>query len=407
MNIVVKRALTAFLSLLLIIYVGYQGYCALYNPIRTTRANSGTYEDIIKADCFVLHEETVINAAANAKSSGVIDYVRQDGENVAKGGEVAAVYKTEQDAANHRKVKSLNEQIFLYENMGDSSNASTIDIDVLSSEIQRNFLELSKAADSSKVSSIDAIKSDMLSLLNKKQLATGEVSDFDTQISDLKKQLSAISEKTGTQIGKITAPEAGYFVSSVDGYENAYDYSDALSITASDIEKLLTSKASENKDAVGKIISSYESYIVCTVSANDAYKLHVGNSVQLRFMLSSQAPLTVTVAAINKNSSGVAVVFKCSTMTSTLAAIRKQAVEIVVNSFTGIKVLNSNVHVVNGAKGVFIRSGDIVKFKKINPIYSGTGYTVSKIDASEQDNLQVYDEVIENGDDLYDGKIIK
>lgn len=407
MNIVVKRLLTAVLSLLLIVYVGYQGYCALYNPIRTTRAYSGTYEDVIKTDCFVLHEETVIDSAASSKSSGVIDYVREDGENVAKGGEVAAVYKTEQDAASHRKIKNLQEQIEIYENMGDSSNASTIDIDVLNSEIQTSFLELSKAADSSDVSRIEQKKADMLSLLNKKQLATGEISNFDAQIAELKKQLSELSSKSGDKISSITAPEAGYFVSSVDGYENAYKYSEALSITASDVRKLLDLKATGDEDAVGKIISSYESYIVCTVGTNDAYKLHVGESVQMRFLLSSQAPLKVTVAAMNKSSSGVAVVFKCPTMSSTLATIRKQTVEIVVDKFTGIKVLNDDIHVVNGEKGVFVRSGDIVKFKKIDPIYSGAGYTVCAINASDDDYLQIYDEVIENGDDLYDGKIIK
>lgn len=403
MNTVVKRLLTALLSLLLIIYVGYQGYCALYNPIRTTRASSGTYENLIKANIFALHNETVITS----DKSGVIDYVRRDGESVAKGGEVAAIYKTEQDAANQRKIQSLNDQIELYQQMGNSTNASSIDIDVLSSEIKKSFLELSEAADSGEVSNIDTIKSDMLSLLNKKQLATGEVINFNTQIAKLQKQCLALSKKTNSQTGTISAPEAGYFVSSADGFENAYDYANAQSITASDVKKLLSAKASATSDTAGKIISGYESYMVCVLSANDAYKLNVGGSVQLRFLLSSQPQLTVTVAAINKNSSGVAVVFKCTTMTSALAVIRKQTVEIVSDSYTGIKVLDSYVHVINGVKGVFVRSGNIAEFKKLEPIYSAAGYTVSAIDTAKPDSLQVYDEIIENGDDLYDGEAIK
>jgi hypothetical protein len=403
MNTVVKRLLTALVSLLVISYVGYQAYCAFYNPIKTMRANSGTFEDVIKTEGFVLHDETVITS----NRSGVIDYIRNDGENVAKGGEVAAVYKTDQDAANFRKIQSLNDQIQKYQQAGSSTNVESIDIDILGSEIQKSFLELSAAADSTDVAEIAAIKSDMLSLLNKKQLATGEVTNFNTQIAQLQKQCSALSKETSAQTGTICAPVAGYFVSSADGFENAYDYTKALSITDKDVKKLLSAKASVKSGAVGKIISGYESYIVCGLSADDAYKLHVGGSVQMKFLLSSQPAVSVTVAAINKSSSGVAAVFKCASMSSALAGIRRQTVEIVDASYTGIQVLDSFVHVIGGTKGVFVRNGDIAQFKKLDPIYSAAGYTVSSINNTKTGYLQVYDEVIENGDDLYDGKVIK
>ncbi len=94
-------------------------------------------------------------------------------------------------------------------------------------------------------------------------------------------------------------------------------------------------------------------------------------------------------------------------MNSALSVIRRQTIEIVANSYTGIKVSDSDVHIVNGEKGVFVRYGSIVQFKKIDEIYSAPGYVVSNIDPTSQGNLQVYDEVIENGDDLYDGKVIK
>ena len=140
---------------------------------------------------------------------------------------------------------------------------------------------------------------------------------------------------------------------------------------------------------------------------NDAYKLHVGSTVKMRFLLSSQPEVNVTVAAINKSADGTAVVFKCTTMTGAIASIRRQTVEIVDGSYSGIKVPDGFVHIIDGTKGVFVRSGDIAQFKKIDTIYSAAGYTVSAVDSSKEDYLQIYDEVIENGDDLYDGKVIK
>jgi len=93
-------------------------------------------------------------------------------------------------------------------------------------------------------------------------------------------------------------------------------------------------------------------------------------------------------------------------MSSQLAVIRRQAVEIIAGTFTGIKVSDQFIHIVNGVKGVYVRKGNKVVFKKLDSIFSSSGYTVSAI-KDDSDYLQIYDEVIENGDDIYDGKVIK
>lgn len=402
MNTAMKRALTFLVSLVLIVYVGYQAYRVLYNPLKTLRVTSGTYEDVIKTDGFVLHSETVISQKVN----GVVDYVRQDGESVAKGGEVAAVFASEKDAENQRKIQMLESEIQSYQSIGSSANVDAIDVDVLNSELEKKFLELSKASDNDDVDSILTLKTELLSLFNKKQLVTGEISNFNAQINSLSKQKAELERSTGSKIGSITSPDAGYFVSSVDGLENAYNVNDILSISASDVKRLLSAKTSKPADAVGKIITGYDTYIVCTIDADEAYNLHVGDSLKLRFLLSSQGEIPVTVSAINKDSSGVALVLKSTVMTGALAVIRHQTVELVVGKFNGIRVPDAFIHIVGGSKGVFVREGSIVKFKKLNPIYSSSGYTVSAL-GSDESYLQIYDEVIENGDDLYDGKVIK
>lgn len=402
MNGAVKRVITVMVSLVIISYVGYQAYNALYRPIRTMRAQSGTYENIIKTRGVVLHQETVIPAS----QGGVIDYLRANGEDVAQNGEVAYIYRTEQDAANRRRIQSLNDLISEYKQMGDSTSAESIDIDVLSAEIKNSFVNLCAAADGGKVTDIAPAKADMLALLNKKQLATGQITNFNAQLAALNAKVAALQNTTGDKIGTIYAPQAGYFVAETDGFENAYDYNNVASVTAEDVQKLLSRRIAPQQGSAGKIISNYESYIVCTLNPDDAYDLHVDDTVRLRFLLSAQPSVTVTVTAINKDSSGVAVVFKCTEMTSALAVIRRQDMEVVANSYTGIEVPNGFVHVVNGEKGVFVREGSIVQFKKLSAVYSAAGYTVSGIE-TDPGYLQVYDEIIENGDDLYDGEIIK
>jgi len=402
MNTTVKRILTFVVSLILIVYVGYQAYRALYNPLKTTRVTSGTYEDIIRTDGFVVRSETVLTSS----QSGVLDYIREDGESVSKNGEVAAIYSSEKDARNQRKIKELDKEIQSYTHAGNSESVEFVDVNALDSEIKKKFLELSGAADSADVRTAVERKNELLSLLNKKQLVTGDVTDFNAQIEKLKKQRDQLASSTGPKIGSITSPAAGYFVSSVDGFENMYSFDKILSITAKEVKNLLAANPKKPADAVGKVITGYDTYIACVIDADAAYSFHVGDNLKLRFLMSSQGNIPVTVSAINKDSSGVAMVLKCNTMSSQLAVIRRQAVEIIAGTFTGIKVSDQFIHIVNGVKGVYVRKGNKVVFKKLDSIFSSSGYTVSAI-KDDSDYLQIYDEVIENGDDIYDGKVIK
>lgn len=403
MNVVVKRLLTALLSLLLIVYVGYQGYCALYNPFRTTRATSGTYQDTITADSIVLHAETPVTYSGG----GVLDYTREDGEDVSKGGEVAAVYNSEEAAENSRKIKSLQSELDLYSKISSTSSANSIDIDVINSKITSSFLELCEAAGSSDTTKIDEKKTELLSLLNKKQIATGKENDFSKQIENLKNKINKLSQSASKQSNSVNAPISGYFVSKADGYENCYDVSKVGSITPKEVKSLIDSKPKNVENSVGKILSDYETFIAVTLSQDDSYKLKEGESVKVKFLYSSVPNVSATVYAINKDSEGTAVVLRFTDLSSSLCTLRKPKIEIVTSNFTGIKVTNGCIHIVNGVKGVFVRNGNLVNFRKIQPIYSAQGYTVSQIMDSDSTYLQVYDEIITNGDDLYDGKTIK
>ena len=111
--------------------------------------------------------------------------------------------------------------------------------------------------------------------------------------------------------------------------------------------------------------------------------------------------------AINRCSDGYAVALECGTMTDKLSVIRKQNIQIIASEITGVKVPNSMIHVVNNTPGVYVLEGNTIVFRKIQPQYTGNGYTVSAVDPSDDSLLQVYDEAVVNGDNLYDGKVVK
>ena len=63
-------------------------------------------------------------------------------------------------------------------------------------------------------------------------------------------------------------------------------------------------------------------------------------------------------------------------------------------------------------RGVYVKLGNSVSFREIFPIYSGENIVISDTDknltpfSNEFGKLEVYDEIIVEGANLYDGKII-
>jgi hypothetical protein len=401
MSSFLKKLITVLLSLLLFAYIGYRAYLAFYHPLRTVKAQSSVVQDMVTVSAVMLHNDSVIQGSTDG---GVIDYIRSDGERVPKGGVVANVYASSQDAQKAVRLQNLNAKIAKLQQEQSSKDVSAGDITMLDSEIDSGVITLSDAASSSGLETLSDAADKLLDLFNRKQIATGTVKDYTAEIASLNSQAAALGAVN--PVRSIASPLSGCFVSSADGFEGIYDTSKIDTINAADVSKLLSLKPTVKSGSVGKIVSDYKWYIVCNVSNNDSFKFTKGAQMSVQFPMSSQNAVPVTVKAVNKSSSGCAIALECGYMTGKLAVMRRQQVEIVSSEVNGIKIENDSINIVNGVKGVFILKGNTVAFRRIEPVYSGNGFTVSAVDTTDSKRLQVYDSVIIGGDDLYDGKIV-
>ena len=400
-----KRFFTVVLSLLLIAFVGYQVFNVIYNPIATQNVTLQTIENKIATKGYVLNNEQVITE--NVK--GIIDYTLNDGDRVSKGGIVANVYPSSLQAENELKIRELDNKIKQLQINGATGDNMTVDINMLDAQINQKFLELSTNAKTSYVEGIGGTMADFLNLLNQKQIATGKASNFDKKLSELQSMRNSLAAQQSTNISSIASPVAGYFVSHIDGYEGMFDFNNALNITATQIDGLISAKTpSVTTNAIGKVISSYEWYLTCSLSTELAQKLSINGKVQIKLPFSNMAYIPATVVAMNKeNGINFAVVLKCDYMSSDLAEMRICNIEIVADSITGVKIDTKNIHIINGVKGAYVLMGNTAKFKKIDVVYAGDSFIISKLDTADRKSLQVYDEVILRSDNLYDGKIIR
>ena len=86
---------------------------------------------------------------------------------------------------------------------------------------------------------------------------------------------------------------------------------------------------------------------------------------------------------------------------------RRETIQIRLKEYTGLRVASSAVRVVDGVRGVYVLSGIAAKFKPVNILYSNANFTICETDTTKSSSLKLYDEVIVEGKDLYDGKMVK
>ena len=432
MNSPLIRRLAAFcVAFLLLFYIGYQVYNANYTSVKTEVAvyvqadDPGTAE-VVQATGTAVRKESVIQQQTN----GVVTYVVEDGGKVSKGGTIAELYATEQDAAAQQQIETLNLQIFQLQKLSSPGSTYAVDQDSLTKQISQKLIALLQTSASGEYDALDEPREDLLYVLNERQIVTNKVSDFNDRINSLTQQRDALTANRQV-LGTVTAPSAGTFISEVDGYESVFDYDSILTITPEQYQQKLETQVSPPADAVGKICGEFKWYFVCVVSAQDALKFIEGNAVSLSFPFATSDSVTAVVRAVNQESieSQAAVVLECSTMNEELARLRTETCAVSVTEYSGIRVSQKAVHFAEvtrtvenedgeettetrEVKGVYVMHGSEIVFRQIVPLYSTSTYVICDPNPDPEElmtseTVQLYDEIVVEGTDLYDGKVVK
>ena len=400
MNGKYTRILATSAGILLIVYLLYQTVFTSLSSIKTETAIAYTAEETISAEGYIIRDETIITS--DDAKGGVLNYEIADGNRVAKGGKVAGVYKSERDVEIKAQIAELDNQISNLSVVCNMDMSNVTDLSRIDNQIKTGLIDLLDSVDGGDYSSLSAAADEYLTLLNKRLVAIGAETNFSARLATLQSRKAELEAQLGTAID-ITSESAGYFVSSIDGYENVLGTDSVKTLTKEQLESI---KPEETKaeNVIGKTVDSVDWYIATVLSFEDSLKFTEGQALRIRVPLQTATELPVTVEKINRDaaSSETVIVFKCGYMNGELSLIRTQPLTIIVSSSEGLYVPNDARRIVDDQIGVFIKTGNAIKFKPIEVIYNGTGFVICKKDGE----LRLYDEVIVKGNDLYDGKIV-
>lgn len=399
------RTIGSFLLVLfLVFYVGYQVYRGLFATVQTELVVSHSVYESIETEGIVFRTETIIPA----KSSGYTYYTIENGTRVAKGGVIASVYKAQEHGRIQQQIEEIDQHIAELKAIQADGSSGRLTLDVLNEQMNTAICTLVQQADGAAFAELEGAKFDLLSIMSKKQLVTGVKVDFTKKIAEYEQQKKALQQKFKAAISQVKAPVAGYFADSTDGFENFVDVDDLQGVTVEQMQKYLTMDPPKKASTGGKIVSGYEWYMGCVVPDRYYNTLGEGKTLTLRMSFVTDEQIPVTVHSCKKDNKGnLAVVFRCDYMSEDLSTIRKEAVQIQLVQHTGLKVPKRAVIMdENQQAGVYVRSGNVMAFRKINQLYSGSADYVICQETKENGYLRLYDDVIVGGRDLYDGKII-
>lgn len=429
-NPVLKRIASGLLAVLLLFYVGYQVYKSHHSTIKTESASYFTASNSVQSTVVAIRKETLLTPHVK----GVADYVISPGDRICKNGTIAQIYGSEAQVSAQRELEDVEKSITQLQNLQQPGNTYSFDADSANGRICLKLTDILGNVNSGDLSQAFDEKSDLLDIMNENQIGTGKVKNFSARISALQSQRSALAAQAGSPIGSVDSPAAGYFIQSTDGMENAFDISRVSSITCDQIRKLENTKEAPVSGAIGKIDNDYDWYLVCIVPNDQVVgfkQLGPDNAVTIRFPFVSGASVSATVDAINQAdpNSEAAVVLQCKDMNSSLAGIRSETAQISVQEYTGLRVSQQAIHYETLAKtqkdkngktiqtqkaveGVYVLHGTQLSFRQIVPEFSTDNYVICDPNPAADSLLtdqtvELDDEVVVEGNDLYDGKVVQ
>ncbi len=399
----VKYIVCSILGVLIILYFVYQIIQMNSSPYKTEVAFQKNVQTTVNTTAFVVRDEAYITAS---DATGTVVSIAEDGKRVGSGDPVAVVFSSAESAAAYVRINELEDEISYYKQLKNRVGIGTNAPSSYSNMIDDACLDFISASREGIDSNFNEALKDLRDAVTARQLAVGEQLSVDSKLTALESELLSLQGKA-SGYSTVASPNSGYYIGSVDGYENAISYDDVLNVNCEKINSLLSyQKQTPASTTMGKLVDEFNWYLLCNVPYGSSGDIAIGDVVSVNIPNTAVGKIKCTVAFKgNKEGEQVAVVLKCNTMNRDVANLRIEDIEIILNEYNGIRINNSAIREQDGEKGVFVVRGNIVQFKKINIIESNEEYSI--IEASQDSSfVREYDTIITQGVDLYDGKVI-
>lgn len=394
-------AMGGLLFLLAAAYIIVQLYVILGREYKTEIAVLYTMADSVELPGFVMFD------AINVPGEGNLGYLVEDGERVSEGAVIAEKYTDDSQSAAREQLIRLQNNIDL---LNKSQNSAGSDLTLLTTQTKTALYNLLDQLDTASYSGMQDAESEFLLAQNRLQISTGQTSGFQSTIAELEAERDTVAAQL-EGLETITAEENGYFISAASAMPLDLEEQTLADATPAQIQELLAQGGSTSTASLaGRIVEgfSWRFYTVC--DQDTAERFDGVTNVRISIPGKEETPLDATVSSVELDEeSGLAkIVIECQTINSDVLRLGQETAKIDLQTYQGLRIDKDALHIVDGEKGVYVKYGDLQRFRKIQILYEDDTYMLVPSDGSVggDSEVRLYDEVIVEGSNLQDGGLI-
>lgn len=396
------RGLAWLLLLIPAAYITVQMVLVMRTNLQTQTAIAYTMSDTVRCEGYLSMQEMPVPY----EGAGVLGYQADNGERVSAGAEVARLFADEAGAQSRVRAESLAKEIALLEKA--QTGVKGTDVEALMNQTQQSVYAILDLLESNNFAAISDARADVQLAQNKLLLVTEAETDFNARIAELSAQRDA-ANAAGSYV-PIYAPATGYFVSAQDSERQVYDRDTLSAMTPAELKDALAQPAAQNDPSVaGKLILDYRWHYYGLVSAKQAEKFVEGARVELSFPnLSADAlPATVVDVTLDEENGLAKVELLCDYINGTVVTLERETAEITFATYDGIRIDRKALHLVDGRTCVYVQFGNVVYRRQITILFENEDYILISPDyVKEENEVKLFDQIIVQGSDLYDEKIL-
>ncbi len=357
---VLLKVAGAILGLLVVLYIGYQIWHRITSTIKYEPAAPYTYTVKSTGEGYVIRDETVIESPG---AGSVVPSVGA-GDKVSAGSEVAGLY-SESGSDARQKLAAIDAQIELLSMAQNNEGLTNRDVSKLDGETYGIITEIRRCAEQGKYAEAASHKMNLINLVNRRNTAAGTVTDVEAQLSELRRERAELTSSLGELISKITTPRSGWYYPNTDGYEGVFVPSKTDNMTYSEFMKLIESPVSATVGDAGKIVTSPSWSFVCVLDGESLSSKEVGKKYTICFVQNRGIRVEMKLERVSREGDAGIAVFSSDKMPEGFDFARLQSYELIEEEYTGFRIPKSAVRMIDGQMGVYVLTGEVVHFRKI------------------------------------------
>ena len=399
------------------------------NTLRTQEILDTTY---VELELYVFRDEIPLYA----EGSDTYLYAVPDGGRVGVGHPLGTAYAVGDPgvaADLQQKLNAYGNRISLLKELGGLGTPA--DARDAAEAVDRDYLGLLKAAGMGDLSAVDGYRNSMQDGIGRYDILTGATGN--QSVAVLEQERAALVAGL-SPVASMTTDCSGYFYYRCDGYESVFTYDAPLSMSPADFRAMTEQEAhSLPVGTVGKMVYNPTWYAATYVPLSDTalevfqQGIQHGTTYTMRVTDGAGVELDLTIIRLIPDEGGALLVFRSQDMPDGFQFPRSFTAETVALQAGGYRIPNEAVVTLHShktgedVKGVYILAGNVVEFRKINIQVARDGYIIvdtyedmkayldsltdeerSKKTADGWEYLNLNDNIITSGNELYEGKVI-